>query len=271
MAVASLPMYDLPELREATDAWWRGLARAFAAEGLEAVPEALERGPSPDGTPGHWRDPDLLFGQTCGYPLTHGLDATLQLVATPRYAAEGCEGADYCSLFVVRRDENAAELGALAGRRAAFNARDSQSGYNCLRAAVARLAGGRPFFSELVETGGHAASLAAVAEERADLAAVDCVTFALLARHAPRRVAGLRVLARSEPAPALPYVTAARRPPEELERLLGGLRRACADPALAEVREALLIRGVERLPRAAYDRIDAMERAAGELDYPELR
>ena len=35
MAVASLPMYDLPELREATDAWWRGLARAFAAEGLE--------------------------------------------------------------------------------------------------------------------------------------------------------------------------------------------------------------------------------------------
>src|SRR6185312_8107473 len=33
MAVASLPMYDLPELRAATDAWWKGLARAFRREG----------------------------------------------------------------------------------------------------------------------------------------------------------------------------------------------------------------------------------------------
>ena len=38
MAVASLPMYDLPELRAATDAWWRGLAQAFRREGIADLP-----------------------------------------------------------------------------------------------------------------------------------------------------------------------------------------------------------------------------------------
>jgi hypothetical protein len=31
--IAALPMYDWPEIREATDAWWAGLARAFRREG----------------------------------------------------------------------------------------------------------------------------------------------------------------------------------------------------------------------------------------------
>jgi hypothetical protein len=30
MASAALPMYDLPELQAATDAWWAGIARAEA-------------------------------------------------------------------------------------------------------------------------------------------------------------------------------------------------------------------------------------------------
>ena len=41
---ASLPMYDLPGLDAATDAWWAGLAAAFRAEGLREVPDNLTRG-----------------------------------------------------------------------------------------------------------------------------------------------------------------------------------------------------------------------------------
>ena len=31
--IASLPMYDWPEVRDATDAWWHGLARHIGVAG----------------------------------------------------------------------------------------------------------------------------------------------------------------------------------------------------------------------------------------------
>ncbi len=45
---------------------------------------------------------------------------------------------------------------------------------------------------------------------------------------------------------------------------------AMSDPALADVRDALLLDGVEVLGDAAYDAILAMERQAGALGYPAL-
>src|SRR5690606_6754530 len=99
--LASLPMYDLPEVAAATAAWWQGLARAFRAEGLADVPGRLATAPA---LPGHWRDPALLFSQTCGFPLTHGLAGALRLVATPCYRAAGCDGARYRSFLVVAGD-----------------------------------------------------------------------------------------------------------------------------------------------------------------------
>ena len=101
MSVASLPMYDLPALRQATDDWWAGLARALAATGLDGVPQHLERQLGLDKV---WRHPGLLISQTCGYPLTHALAGQVRVVATPAYGVEGCDGAAYRSVFVVRDD-----------------------------------------------------------------------------------------------------------------------------------------------------------------------
>jgi ABC-type phosphate/phosphonate transport system substrate-binding protein len=267
MSVASLPMYDFPELRWATDALWAGLAAELARAGLPDVPPGLHRGRDEGEA---WRMPDLLFSQTCGYPLTHALKGLVRLVATPVYAAEGCRGADYRSVFIVRADETAPDLEAMRGRRVAVNARQSQSGYNCLRRAVARIADGLPVFSEVVLTAAHLGSVTAVAEGRADLAAIDCVTFALLGRHRPEAIAGLRVLAESDPAPALPYVTRGDAGPELLSRLRRGLEEVMKDPDLADAREALLLEGVEVLPEEAYRVIDEMESEARALGYPEL-
>jgi hypothetical protein len=68
--IASLPMYDLPEIRTATDQWWKRLADALRQEGIDGVPDALWRG---DDYRMPWTHPDLLLSQTCGYPLTHEL------------------------------------------------------------------------------------------------------------------------------------------------------------------------------------------------------
>lgn len=267
MAIASLPMYALPGLLEATDEWWAGLARAFIAEGLEDVPRSLSDG----DMRAYWGDPDLLFGQTCGYPLTHDYAGRLRVVATPAYAAKGCVGSNYSSAILVRTDESATSLQELKGRRAVINAHDSQSGYSALRHAVAPLAGGDSFFADVQVSGGHRASMLAVAEGRADIAAVDCVTFALFQHLEPNLTGALRVLAFSAEAPALPYVTAVGNSEDQVARLRAGLRRACADPDLAEVREVLLIAGVEVLPDGAYDRIMAMETEAMGLGYAEVR
>jgi ABC-type phosphate/phosphonate transport system substrate-binding protein len=267
MPVASLPMYDLPELRAATDAWWEGLARAFRREGIADVPDSLDRRPAYHDV---WLVPDLLFSQTCGYPLTHALAGRVELVATPCYAAEGCEGPSYCSFVVVKADSAASAIGDLRGARCAVNGVDSQSGYNALRSAVATVAGGERFFDSVAITGSHRASLALVASAQADVAAVDCVTLGLLARHRPQALTGTRVLCRTASAPGLPYVTRAGADADLLRRLRGGLERAFADARLAEVRGALLLAAAVVLPVAAYDRIGDMENAAIAAGYPRV-
>jgi ABC-type phosphate/phosphonate transport system substrate-binding protein len=267
MPIASLPMYDLPEVAWATDAWWGGIARALEREGLADVPGALARSVDLGEV---WRSPDFLLGQTCGYPLTHAFKDHLRLVATPVFAAEQCDGPDYCSVIMVRADDPAGSVADLRGRTAAVNGRESQSGYSALRAAVAPHARDGRFFARVVDSGAHAKSLDMVAAGEADACATDCVTHALLARHRPRALEALRVLACSPSAPGLPYVTHTAADEATVGRLRRALLAAVGDPALEVAREALLIAGIEVLPDAAYDRIMDLERQAEALGYAQV-
>jgi ABC-type phosphate/phosphonate transport system substrate-binding protein len=104
--------------------------------------------------------------------------------------------------------------------------------------------------------------MAAVAAGEADVAAIDCVTYALALRANRAEAAALRVLCRSDPAPALPYITAGGAGDDRLDRIRAALREAAADPELGSCRRDLLLRGFEVLPAEAYDRILAMEREA---------
>ena len=264
---ASLPMYDLPEVREATRVWWESVARGLVRAGvLASAPPLIEGEPAERA----WKDPRLLFSQTCGYPLTHAFAGRLTPLATPCYAAPGCEGHCYSSVLVVAASSRASGVEALRGGRVAVNYRGSHSGYNVLRAVVAPLARGRPFFATVIESGAHPASLDLVARGEADLASIDCVTHALLARHRPRALAGTRVLGRTMRAPALPYVTAAHADPATVAGMRAALRHALADPRSARARTDLLIAGLHFLDVEDYAPIDAIERAALDLDYPEI-
>lgn len=263
---ASLPMYDLEAVREATDRWWAGLARHLRAAGVAGVPARLEREPAPD-----WTDTALLFSQACGYPLTHALAGRVAPLCTPAYDAPGCSGARYASALVVRADAGAATLADLRGGVCAINAPDSHSGCNVLRRMLAPLADGGVFFARVVETGSHLASVARVAGGEADLCAVDAVTHALAARHDPARLAGTRVLAFSPRAPGLPYIAGPAVDADTCRRMRDAVHAALADPALAAEREALLIAGAEDLPLDTYDEIVAMEREAVAAGYGVVR
>lgn len=267
MSVASLPMYDLPELRGVTDAWWRGLAGAFRKEGIADVPASLDRRTIHGEV---WLVSDLLFSQTCGYPLMHALRGRVELVATPCYSAAGCSGSDYCSVVVVSANDPVADVAGLRGRRCAINSHDSQSGANVFKALIAGVGARERFFGSVTVTGGHAASLARVAAREADVAAIDCVTHALLARYRPAALAGTRELCRTASAPCLPYITRGGAGADLPRRLRAGLGRAFADPQLADLREALLLVDVVELPLSAYDRITELENAAARAGYAEI-
>jgi ABC-type phosphate/phosphonate transport system substrate-binding protein len=264
---ASLGMYDLPELTAATDAWWTGLRGHFAEQGLRDLPPVLNRAGDPVD---RLKAEGLIFAQTCGFPLTHKLSDHVQLLATPRYAVPGCAGATYVSWIVVRQDDPAKGLADLRGKRVAYNDDGSQSGYNTLRAMIAPLAQGGAFLAGAIESGAHRRSLAMVKAGEADVAAIDCVTFALVARVAPEEVQGIRVFRASAAAPGLPYVTATSTQATDVQRLQAGIVAAFADPALAQTRAALALDGCEILPRAAYEVIPAMEAAALAAGYPRL-
>ena len=265
--LASLPMYDFPEVTAATDAWWSGVACALRRAGLDDVPEALTRDPDIDVL----HSQALLLGQTCGYSLTHALAGVVELVATPAYSADGCSGADYSSLIVVSEDNPAVGLDDLRGAVCAYSRCYSHSGYNALRAAVAPLADGGQFFSRAIESGGHPASIALVATGKADVCAVDCVTHALIARYQPDALGGTRVLGSTERAPGLPYVTRAGVDDDFLSRLRDGLQTAFADTSLAAARDTLLLTGMQVLGYEAYQRIDDMEDSARAGGYAEIR
>ncbi|NNG03811.1 MAG: PhnD/SsuA/transferrin family substrate-binding protein [Inquilinus sp.] len=262
---ASLPMYDLPELRAAQDDLWRSLAGAFRAAGVGGVPGRLTRDRPVAAL---WRDRDLLFSQSCGYPLTHDFADWLRPVATPVYAAEGCDGPLYRSAVVVPADSAVESLADCRGAVCAVNGWGSLSGWHALAALAAPLVPDGGFFGAGQVTGGHLASLAAVAEGRAGLAALDAVSWALFQRHRPALARRVRVLCWTEPAPGLPFVTRADADGRLLDGLRAGVAAMLADADAAAARRALLIDGAEPLTEADYAPVPEIARRGATLRLP---
>jgi ABC-type phosphate/phosphonate transport system substrate-binding protein len=263
--VASLGMYDYPFVAEANQRLWRAIGAYLGAAGI-AVPEALD----PAEPREVWADPRLLFGQTCGYPFIKTLRGRVSLIATPIYSFDGCEGPNYCSFVVASAKSQGRSLAGFEGSRAALNARDSNSGMNLLRALLAPIARGRPMFSEVVVTGSHAASLAAVADGSADIAAIDCVSFALLRKSRPELFEGVAVIGRTQSTPGLPFVINAELGKSLAAAVRVALFAVLNDPALAEARATIGLKGAAILSESEYDKIAEVERGAVALGYPEL-
>ncbi len=265
---ASLGMYDHAAIREANDGLWLGIADRLRASGVARVPDRLDRDRSLGAI---WDDADLLLAQTCGYPFMIGGRQRLRYVATLCYGAPGCDGVLHRSRIVVHADDRADSLAAFRDRRAAVNDYASNTGMNLFRAAVAPLAGGSSFFQSVIETGAHAESARLVASGDADIAAVDCVSYAHLDRHEPDVTRSLRTLGWSETSPGLPLVTSRRTTARELRLIRQALTGALQDDQLTSSLRQLLITGAHVLGASRYRPVLAIERRAAAAGYPELR
>jgi ABC-type phosphate/phosphonate transport system substrate-binding protein len=240
-------MYDWPEVSWANDALWSAIAERLNTRGI-AAPARLDRTrPSEDV----WRDPGLVLSQTCGYPFASRLSDKVRLVGTPIYEVDGCTGPFYSSFIITRIEAVERQLSDFRGRRIAFNARDSLSGYVAVIAAITacRLDAGD---FEWVETGSHRASLTAVVDGSADLAGIDSVCWGLAGRHQGDAVEGLRILERTPLRPGLPFITAGRRSEKELATLRLALRHVLADPTTEAARAALFLKDFVVLDPSEY-------------------
>ncbi|WP_136620533.1 MULTISPECIES: phosphate/phosphite/phosphonate ABC transporter substrate-binding protein [Mesorhizobium] len=259
--VAALPMYDWPEVRGEVDAQWARLRDAFRQKGIDAPQTLVRRNGDLPSVPGGIRDvagvvfapdpgtlpppeldfhklwvhPALLFAQTCWGPMELGLSKHVQVVGQPSYDAyEGGQGEFYSSALVMRTGEGPVvrspadgspllPLDLIRGKRFTFNSLDSMSGFLGLTRDLDAMGESLDMFASRSESGGHRASIVAIAEGRADVAAIDCESWALAQRFEPaaKKVAVVGWTGRRK---GLPYITAATTP----ERTVRAMREALA-------------------------------------------
>lgn len=262
--IAGLPMYDWPEEKNEVDAQWARLRDALRQKGIDA-PQTIARvnadlrpveggirdaagkviGPDPATLPpdeldffGLWLHPALLFAQACWGPLELGLSEHVQLIGQPNYDAfEGGQGELYSSALVMRAGEAPTvgspsdgspliPLDILRGKHFVFNSLDSMSGIIALTRDLEALGESLDIFSERSESGGHRASIIAIAEGKADVAAIDCRSWAKARRFEPAAEA-VTVVGWTRRRKGLPFITARTTP----EKIVVALREAVAATA----------------------------------------
>ncbi len=236
-------MYDYPELRDATDAWWRAISHHAGV----AIP--LSR---PDDFAQAWQNTGLAFSQTCGYPFTHSFRGQLGLVGTPHYAVPGCEDFHYSSFVYAREARAPADY---RGAIAAVNTPDSMSGMLALKLFFVDHAVDGKFFATSCLSGGHLNSLQMLQDGVADVCAIDAICVEYARRHRPELLAGLHELGQTSQVPGLPYVTK----DTDVARWQRAVQAAVADPVLESVRATLMIGGFTATVPSRYDVILELE------------
>ncbi|AKS45581.1 ABC transporter, phosphonate, substrate-binding protein [Octadecabacter temperatus] len=234
---ASLPMYDRPENRAAHDALWDGVRGA-----LGFGPEALDR--ETDHVEGWGRD-DLLLGQICNLPYRAQFRDNVTRIACSDYGLTDTPAGYYHSVFVVRAEDAPRGLAPATLGRFAYNDALSHSGWG---GPLARVTEQGLQFHTTLHTGAHIDSMKAVVDGRADLAAIDAVTWRMLQSWEPRS-AELRVIGRTGLSPGMTFITAKTIDPAPI--------KAALNTAIAELSpehaQTLGVRGIVELADSAYD------------------
>lgn len=235
---ASLPMYPFEGWRAATDSFWDDVRAA-----LPDLPPL-----APWGRDVHelWHDPELVMSQACGWPLITDLAGTVRTVGTFRYRTVDWSGDHYRSVIVGRDGGIGRDL---TDARAAVNGPDSLSGWVSLVWFATR-GGGGSWPGTVTVTGSHLASLQAVRNGAADIASIDAVTYAHVARDRPELLHGVVPIGHGPTVPCLPVIAAVDADDAWIDAI-----RAALDGAASRRTDAnatLMIDGFSPLDTAAY-------------------
>ena len=242
--IASARMYAVSVA--AAEAWRELLLRLARRARL---PMRILEHPFPAPLAELWAQPHKAAVFMCGLPFSRS-EPQPHLIAAPVPSATEFRGQPmYWSEFIVHADSPHRALSDSFGGRIAFTGTESQSGFAAplqhLRQAGS---GDGPLFREVIAPQvTPQGALAAVAEGRADVAAIDAYSLQLLRRYAPELVANARVVARTEPRPIPPLIAS-----EPLAALTSAFLEAHEDVALHPVLSDLRLSRFVRPDPATY-------------------
>ena len=227
--IAHFPMYDMPQNAAAHAQLWN----AFCDHYADAPPLGKANDLWAD-----WQAADLFFSQTCALPYRARLADKVALIGTPDNGLKDCAAGYYRSALIARK---AAGIDVQRNDFTfAYNEPLSQSGW---AAAFEHNVTGKA----RVQTGAHRFSAEYVRDGKADVAAIDALTWHFLQRE-PAVVQGLVVLEWTRPTPALPYITAKGR---DAARIRQALAQAIESVG-SDVQAQLCLYNVIDIPKAAY-------------------
>lgn len=247
--IASLPMYDRPELHDAHAEYWQLINLALQKRGIEAPPQLDQEAIGLD----FWMRKDLVLSQTCGLPYRMHLHDKVALVGTPNFAIEGCPDGYYCSYIIARRDNNNSSNDKIGktedfkpwdGAKFAYNEIGSQSGF---AAAWNHFVPRNIWFEHTIKTGSHLQSAKSVANGDADIASIDAMTWRLIERY-EQFSSELDIVETTEPTPGLPYITSAEL---DCEKVLDAVREALSNLS-AKHRQHLGIKNIVKIAEQDY-------------------
>ena len=231
-------MYPFPHLRAAQESLWSCVSNRLAD-----APAALDFDTELCAA---WHRPDLLVGQTCGWPLVTELDDVVDVIGTFDVTVPFAAGGRYRSVLVASKP-----LGIEAWRRnpdtiIARNDRQSLSGW----VSFCNSWGSVP--ERVLDTGAHLESMRAVADGRANIAAIDAVSFEFVTELEPVLSARVHIIGHGPVIPCLPLVVS-KSLAHRCDELRMALAAAVADPAAADACARLRIRGFVPFDRADYE------------------
>lgn len=220
MSAAALPMYDWPEVRDETRAFWQGIRARVP--GLPDLSHPVEM----EDLLAIWRDRRTVMTECCWGTVDIGMCTAQQILAQRNYdGVYGGEGIFYRSALIMRQGVPAAPgpgavmpqgiAGGIENLRWAANQPDSRSGWLGISQDAALSA------ERVLWTGAHRVSIRAVAEGQADIAAIDCLSWQLAQAYEPA-AQGLVVVGWTAPRPGIFFTTGLDSPPE----LVAALRDA---------------------------------------------
>lgn len=181
----------------------------------------------------------------------------LHLLAVPVVRGQST----YRSVVIVRRDDAAARLADLRGRRYAGADPLSNTGWFYPVDKLRQYGeNADEFFGSVVFTGGHDLSVHAVADGFADCAAVDSLVYEEVLAAKPELGERLRIIHTSPDFGMPPVVAPPGLSPELEERLLEALLQVHESPAGRAALEPLGIDRFVRAKPADYDAVHAMAR-----------
>lgn len=200
-------MYDWPEVRPSWDRLWV-LARDILIAHDVSAPDMLTH--VEDYQP-IWTNPDLIVGQTCGWPFISRLRDQVVPFARFDFSLHDLAPGQYQSVFLTRQPcpfEDLLEIGKWIREEApvvAVNDLNSQSGNRVFGECFEQYFEIPP--EAFVLSGSHRNSIRMLASGKADLCAVDAVSWRFALTHEPA-AQEVHIAGRSNPVPGLPLITA---------------------------------------------------------------